>query len=125
MWVPAKVIDWFSSMRQVAEVNAAVSVEAINHYREEVAALRGERDILKSQVTVMTIQSDWLRMQVNQLQLERAALLEKAYDIRVPAPQIARTPTIGQAPNVNEFSFEDMGDDLAKKLGLPVYGDRN
>ena len=61
-------------------------------------------------------------MQVNSLQLERTALLEKAYGIRVPAPEVVRVPYVGAAPAAtDDFSFEDMGDKMAKKYGFPIF----
>lgn len=119
MWVPSKVVEWFTSMKAVAEVNAAVSVEAINHYREEVSALRAERDTLRGQLAITQTNFDWLRMRVNTLEVEKAGLIEKAYGIKIPAPELIRTPA--KDPTIEDFSFDDMGEDLAKKLGLPVY----
>ncbi len=119
MWVPSKVIEWFTDMRDVAETNATVSMEAVNHYREELVAVRAERDTLKEQLAKTLIMGDWLRMQVNSLQLERTALMEKAYNIKIPAPELIRTPVINE--EVQQFSFSDMGDELAKKYGFPTY----
>lgn len=111
MWVSEKVVDWFQ-----------ISKDSVDNLREELAAVKAERDVNKSELQSLRIQSDWLRMQVNTLQFERTALMDKAYGIKVPTPEIARVP-----PKIDrgEISFEDMGDTLAKKFGLPVYGDTN
>lgn len=108
MWVPSSVVDWFHISRQ--------TVEAL---REEAAALRAERDTLKLQLATSQNHFDWLRVRVNSLELERVQLIEKAYGIKIPAPEIAHAPN--SPIDMTSFSFEDMGDDLAKKLGLPVY----
>jgi hypothetical protein len=63
-------------------------------------------------------------MQVNTLQLERTALLEKAYNIKLPAPEIARTPVMGQDIKMEDFNFEDIGDKLAKQYGFPAYDNK-
>jgi hypothetical protein len=88
--------------------------DLLNSNRDEVIKLRTERDSLKEELVRSQILSDWLRLQVNTLQIERAGLLEKAHGIRVPAPLIEKAP-------VKYFSFDDVGDEVAKKLGLPTY----
>ena len=111
MWVPQQVLSWFS-----------ISVDTVNTLREQVAALTAERDILKYELQSTKLTSDWLRMQFNTLQIERAALMEKAYGIKVAAPELVRTPVIGQESKADDFSFNDIGDELASRIGLPVYG---
>jgi len=110
MWVPRAVADWFK-----------ISKEYVDTIVTENAALRAENASLKHQVQTSNIQSDWLRMQVNTLQLERTALLEKAYNIKVPTPELVRTPVIGAETKMEEFTFEDIGDKLAKQFGYPTY----
>jgi hypothetical protein len=122
MWISEKVVDWFTSMKNVAELNAAVSVEAINGLREELAAVRADRDALKLQVAISSNHFDWLRLRVNTLEAERAQLIEKAYGIRIPAPELVRTPVVGDgAESDKQFTFDDIGEDLARKLGLASY----
>lgn len=108
-WISSAVHDWFH-----------ISKETVDALREELAATRAERDALKVQVATAQVTGDWLRNKVNQLELERAGLIEAAYQIKLPAvPQIQRQrlPTVSP----NEFSFSDVGDELARKLGLPVW----
>jgi len=112
MWIPKSIVDWITS----------VKLDEAPKLREENSALRAERDVLKFQLQVSQNQFDWLRMQVNTLQLERMALLEKAYGIKVPAPEIIRVPVLGEDTRQEEFSFEDVGEEIAKQLGYPVYG---
>jgi len=47
--------------------------------------------------------------------------LEKAYNIKVPTPELVRTPVIGAETKMEEFTFEDIGDKLAKQFGYPTY----
>ena len=112
MWVPKEVVDWFQ-----------ISKDSVDALREESAALRAERDVLKDQLRGALINSDFFRAQINSLQMERAALLQRAHGISVPAPQIQRTfePEASFDPTI----FDDVGDDMARKLGLPVFGDKN
>lgn len=109
MWLSNQIFDLFQ-----------ISKEAVDALREELAATRAERDVLKHQLTVTQTQFDWLRLRVNALEHERAQLIKAAYNINSPVPEIVRTPSdVEQA--MNSFSFEDVGEDLAKRLGLPVY----
>ena len=112
MWLSNKVFGLFR-----------ISQEAFDDLREEQAALRAERDTLKSEVISMRIQSDWLRMRVNALEVENKALLEKAYGVKLPAPEIARAPQIDPIydPKTMANMFDDVGDEMAKKLGYPSY----
>lgn len=113
MWVPKSVVEWFH-----------ISRETVESLREENSALRAERDALKIQLASATNHFDWLRIRVNTLEVERGQLIEKAYGIRIPVPELAR-PVTPIAPNVvDKFAdlFEDMDDEQAKKLGLPIYG---
>jgi hypothetical protein len=121
MWVPKQVIEWFSSMRDVAETNAVVSIEALNQYRAQLAAITAERDTLKIQLAVQNNHFDWLRMRVNTLEVERSGLVEKAYGIKLPIPEIVRTVTDRPSLDEKNFSFEDVGKDMARTLGLPDY----
>lgn len=108
MWVPSAVLEWFQ-----------ISKDTVDVLREELASIKTERDSLKDQVITSNIWSDFLRMQVNTLQFERAALMEAAHGIRVPTPELTRLhPPI---PDLTVASFEDMGDETAKRLGLPIY----
>lgn len=109
MWIPNKVFSLFE-----------ISKDVVADLKEEVSALRAERDALKLQLATTQIQFDWLRVKVNGMEIERAQLLEKAYNIKVPVPEIVRTT--GKTPSFNSALFEDVGDEVAKELGLPVYG---
>lgn len=106
MWVPKQVIEWFQ-----------ISKDSIDTQRADIAALRVERDSLHDQLAKQTILSDWLRLQVNQLQAERSGLLEKAYGILVPTPQIKQALN-HPGPTMDDFSFDDVGEEVAKKLGF-------
>lgn len=104
MWIPSKILDFLSFSK------------------DDLIAIRSERDHLKSSLIKSEIMSDWLRMRVNALEVERTILMEKVNGIRIPAPELLRaTPQISAPPMIQEASFEDMGDDMAKQLGLPTY----
>jgi len=109
MWLSSKVFGLFQ-----------VSKESVDALRQELAAVRAERDLLKNQVTVSQTQFNWLTLRVNQLEVERAALLEKATGIKTVVPEIVRTPS-NIDTMINNFTFDDVGEDMARRLGLPSY----
>jgi hypothetical protein len=111
MWVPSSVLSWFQ-----------ISKDTVDALREANASLSAERDALVRELTSVKITCDWLRLQFNQLQLERTALIEKVYNIKLPAPELVKAPTI-TSPSA-DFNFDDMGDQLAKQFGYPSYGDK-
>ena len=103
MWISTKIFDLLSSNR------------------DEVVKLRTERDSYRDELSRANILNDFFRLQINSLQMERQQLLDKAYGVKVPAPQIEKAPLPGEPNSIDEFSFDDVGDEVAKKLGLPVY----
>src|SRR5258705_13442806 len=113
MWLSGKLVELFN-----------ISKETVQTMREDLASVRAERDTLKFQLQVAHNTADWLKAQVNTLQYERVALLEKAYGVRTPVPEIARAPLMGSQLRSDEISFDDMGDEMAKRLGLPTYSDK-
>jgi len=108
MWVPKSVVSWFN-----------ISLDTVNTLREENAALKAENDSIGKELQSTKINLDWLRVQFNQLQLERTALLEKAYNIKVPTPELVARAKVPST--FEDFSYEDMGDKMASLVGLPTY----
>lgn len=113
MWLSSKLVDLFN-----------ISKETVQAQREDLAATRVERDTLRFQLQVAHNTCDWLKAQVNTLQFERVALLEKAYGVRTPVPEIVRAPVMAAQMRSDEISFDDMGEDMAKRLGFPTYADK-
>ena|ERR1039458_4308405 len=108
MWVPEKFRSWFE-----------VSKEAVDAQREELAAVRADRDTLKLQLAVSQNNFDWLRLRVNTLEVERAQLIQKAYGFSTPIPEVVRSPV--NPIDLNSTLFEDVGSKMAKELGFPDY----
>jgi predicted nuclease with TOPRIM domain len=109
MWIPKSVLDWFQ-----------ISKDVVADLREELAATRSERDLLKLQLTTSQSNFSWLTTRVNVLEVERAQLLEKAYGIKTVVPEIVKTS--GKNLDFSSALFDDVGDEEAKKQGLPVFG---
>ena len=106
MWIPKILVDQFS------------------FNKEDMIRLRTENELLKSQLSKSEIMADWLRMRTNSLEAERGLLMEKAYNVRIPIPEMVRTQTVNPTmPIIDEAIFEGIpftpeGDKLAEKLGL-------
>lgn len=91
--------------------------------KDDLIKTRTERDSFKDQLSKSEIMCDWLRMRVNALEIERSILMEKAYNVTLPAPELTRLPRTPEEMKIDEFSFEGIpftpeGDRLAEKLGL-------
>lgn len=109
MWIPQLVVEYLK-----------VSKEAVDDIRGDLAVVRAERDALKIQLATSQTNFEWLRHKVNQLEFENKALIEKAYEIKLPVPELAR-----RSPSMDMLSidqgFNDIGEELARQLGLPTY----
>lgn len=111
MWIPTKLVDLFSANADIVRTQQA-----------EIAVLRADRDNLKIQSAITQNTLDWLRIKVNQLELERAGLIEKAYNIKLPAPEIISRPSVQR--DMTEFTFDDERDSIALKHGLAAAWDK-
>ncbi len=105
MFISNRIFDLF-------EINK----ESLATLREELTTLRIERDFLKTELSSTKANFNWLTVRCNALEAERAQLLEKAYNIRVPVPEIMRVQ--GNPIDMNADIFNDMGDERAAQLGL-------
>lgn len=101
-----------------------ISKDTVDALRTDLATIRAELLLTKDQLSKSQITSDWLRMKVNQLEYQNAALLEKAYNVKLPVPEIARRQVPDPATDEKNFSFDDLGDEVARKFGMPVYTDK-
>lgn len=102
-----------------------VAKDTVDGTKRELAVAIAENVLLKQQLTKADLQLDFLRMKVNQLEAQNAALLDKAYGVKVPVPEIARKPKAPSPDGVNFDFFNDVGDEMARKLGLPTYGEND
>lgn len=113
MFIPKAVFDLFGIAKQ-----------SIDTTREELAAVRAERDALKLQLATANNHFDWLRLKVNALEVERAQLLDKAYGVKALVPEITRQEPVSLEKVLSQFNsaiFDDVGDEKAKELGYPTY----
>lgn len=68
-----------------------LNVEETKRLREDLAAVRAERDTLKLTASIAQNNFEWARTRVNTLELEKGALLAKAFNVNIPVPEIVRT----------------------------------
>jgi hypothetical protein len=120
VWINKEIITWFTSLKTTAEQHAAVSVVALQGLQEELIKVRTERDMLQKELQAQQINSDWFRMKVNTLELERAGLIKKAYNIDLPAPEIMKVAKEEPFPGKQDL-FGDLGDEVARTLGYQTY----
>lgn len=97
-----------------------IAKDHVDDMKTELAALRVERDAQTRELASTKVMNDWLRMKVNQLEIERAQLLAKAYGIHTQVPEIVQRPNRQVSP-LEAIDFDDMGDKKAQELGLPLY----
>jgi hypothetical protein len=108
MWISSKILGWLE-----------VSRTAYDDLKVENSTLKTELVLTKADLTATRINSDWLRLKVNDLELTNKALLEKAYDIRLPVPTIVRETSYND-PNpykLPQALFEHIDEETAKALG--------
>jgi predicted nuclease with TOPRIM domain len=108
MWLPKTLYELFKT-----------SKEQVDALFVEVYSLRNENVNLKTQLASTQANFDWLKIRVNQLEVERAQLIEKAYGVKTLVPEIARRPEV--PVGFQSDLFEDMGEKAAKALGLPYF----
>jgi hypothetical protein len=106
MWIPSKIVDLLGLVK------------------DDIATLRAENALLRNQVVVAQTNFDWARHRLNTLEFENKALMEVAYGVRIPSPEIVRQPKLDPSFDPKNFSFDDVGEMKAKELGLPVYDDK-
>jgi hypothetical protein len=98
-----------------------ISKDMFNDLRVDYEGVRAERDALQRELTALRVTSDWMRLRFNELVTERNALLEKAYNVKLPSVQIEKAPILGNNVRMEDFTFDDIGEKLAKEYGFPTH----
>lgn len=110
MFVSAKIFDWLK-----------LSKDYVDEMKADLIQAKAELLALQDKCRTLQINADWFRMKVNTLEMTNTALMEKAYNIKLPTPQIMKQPTLDPTFDPKNFSFTDVGEEMAKQLGLPSY----
>jgi hypothetical protein len=95
---------WISSKTFVELSNARAQAE-------------GQTHALVVQITALNTTMDWMRVRLNQVEQERADLIEKYMGVKIQVPQIEPISTDTSEVLNQSVSFEDMGDDEAARQG--------
>ena len=88
---------------------------------DKSARMQGERDAMQRQVDAQKTNQDWMVLRLTQLEHERAQLLYRYMDVKVTVPTVELDVPVTPATSAigsDLPSFNDVGDDEAKKLGL-------
>lgn len=101
-----------------------ISWQALNDRTVAAEAVRAQLD---RHNTALEASLDWMRVRLTQLEHERAQLIYQLLGIKVPVPEIAQAPkpsrTGFDSPLNETISFEDVGDEVAAKLGISHNAD--
>lgn len=88
--------------------------------RERSARAEGQLDVVHEQLAIAQNNFEWARLRLNQIEAERAVLLEHA--MKLPFTALALDRQTNRAPfgdtNIPGISFEDIGDDAARREGV-------
>lgn len=89
---------------------------------ERALSAQGAKAALEQQIIAQKITQDWMVHRLTQLEHERAQLLYRYMDIKITVPELTpETPQTDTASSVigsDLPSFNDVGDEEAKRLGL-------
>lgn len=108
MWISQKLVSLFE-----------ISRDTVQELRIEVQGLKLANEMLYRELTSTKITSDWLRVKVNDLEVTNKALMEKAYNVKLPVPQVVRANETPVSPyKLPEALFEHIDDATAKSLGI-------
>ena len=113
MFISNRVFDLFD-----------VNKGALETLKEQLTEARTELAATKSELATTKANFAWITGRMNTLEYENKVLMEKAYGVKIPAPQFVVAPK--QDPNfIKDFGFDDVGDTVAKQLGFDLHDVRN
>lgn len=86
----------------------------------EGAALGAKAQALEVRFAALDTTLDWMRVRLEQVERERARLIKKYTDVDIDIPTIQRVPEqpVTEAVLNEATAFDDVGDELAKRLGI-------
>ena len=87
---------------------------------ERALVAQGEKEALQRQLISQQGTTDWMIHRMTQLEHERAALIYRYMDIKITVPELVpEQPKTETSVIGNDLpSFNDVGDEQAKALGL-------
>lgn len=99
-----------------------ISRKAYDDLRLEAAVVNASNKELNQRIAAQDTSMAWMSARLTQIEHERAQLLFNYTGVKIAAPRIetsAPTPSMGAQEAVQSMGlFNDLGDDLAGKLGI-------
>lgn len=122
-----EILACFTSLVKIADSQAKSHAATLDELRDALARERAEATALRRINISLEVQVDrahsnfdWLKAKVNQLEYEKAALLQQS-NINLPVPEIMNKPP--KALEDPTGSFEDIGDLLSDAVHGDNFGD--
>lgn len=100
-----------------------ITRQAYDDMREDLVTAQAEAKAQKDANATVVAALDWMRVRTTSLEKERAVLLEKFYDIKIPVPEYHK-PTPAEGPfgtgQMHDLAqmFDGMNDAEAAKEGI-------
>lgn len=113
MWIPNRVFELFQ-----------VNTDALATLKDALLTTQVELAAAKTELITTKANFAWLTGRCNTLEYENRVLMEKAYNIKVPAPQFVTSPRPDPMA-IQDFSFDDVGDTVGKRLGFDMHDVKN
>lgn len=89
--------------------------------KDDLSKLRAESSALTQVNAQLNAHIEWMRVRLTQVEMERAQLLKRYMNVDVPTPTFEEDH---QSVDPNQtLDFQDVGDKLAKELGLEWTND--
>lgn len=101
-------------------------VDMLHREREINAALHAELGAARTALAIAQNNFEWARLRLNHIEDERSALIYRVANITIPVPHIERSGQQSMADTskplldelMKKLSFEDLGDDEARRQGV-------
>lgn len=91
--------------------------------RLDAAKNNTECRVLSEQNRALQVTQDWLRVRVNQLEMERAQMLFQYLGVKISTPSIEVKPAEPVNPLAALPHFDDLGDEESLRLGISHNAD--
>lgn len=99
-----------------------ISRETYDELREEAIMAQTEARVLSGQVQSLETSIGWMRLRLTQVEQERARLILNYTGVQIATPRLeasnAPTPVSPNEALSAQGLFNDLGDDLAQKMGI-------
>lgn len=96
-----------------------ISRKIYDDLRDSLVTAEAEERAQTGAMRTLQANFDFMTLRLNQLERERAIMIERMFGVKVPVPEIERAPNPFDAHKFNEtFSFNGLDDTQAAELGI-------